>query len=391
MTVSAIDTEADLHAAKNKGDAPEASQSVSLNIFWRYKKAGLCKTNCKSIEVTVLYPSSASPFWSQISSPDCGVDDSWGLQLKDPEPQGLDEALEHPTGEFMGADPGLEVSPIASNTGEEDLSLTTTASDHVFFPFMSLPLELRLKIYAYLLPARHHNIITQLPNNGYYYTTCTIPSHAAQSFYALGTPSSAQNKLTTYKVLSADPRASVPGPSIHPEILRVSRTVRAEAEPVLYGNAEAVWDFGIHLEALKAFWSDRSKGARAHVRNVRVAREVPGFERGMVVKREANPRWVGLCDFVKSELLGLRTLDLTLWSPSRSTNSSPASNGVSGGGGGLALPAEAGEEVVMLKVEEARGWREWEWTRDLLQLDALRLARTTWWGLPESEMGAWRE
>jgi len=32
------------------------------------------------------------------------------------------------------------------------------------------------------------------------------------------------------------------------------------------------------------------------------------------------------------------------------------------------------------KQEIARKWKEWEWTRDLLSLEALRKAKITWWG-----------
>ncbi|TVY18121.1 hypothetical protein LARI1_G004068 [Lachnellula arida] len=253
-------------------------------------------------------------------------------------------------------DPGLSISSNASRVSPPSTP----------FRFLDLPLELRLKIYTYLLPARAHTIATQIPHNGYFFNTASLPSHSASSFYPFGR-SMTQN-LTTYKVLTDNFRSGYPSPSIHPEILRVSKQLHGEAEPVLYAANGALWDFGVHLDALLAFWGDRSQAARACVRNIRIAREIPTLGASNSNSNvSVDAHWLKLCTFIKNELVGLKELDLTVWSGSGSVASFPAFD-VSGGNGG----------------EEER-LREWEWTKELLDMDALRCARVTWWGFKSVE------
>ena len=358
----------------------EPSGFLSLNIFFKWSEgARLCQTNCRSIEVTVLYP--ASPLISPSSpSSNFAVEDFEGLTESS---SAETETLEHPAAMSTVDQERPEISPITKmlSRDEDLLSPTNSKPEESFFSLMSLPLELRLKIYGYLLPPRHHTVVTQLPHNGYFYNTSSVPAHSAQSFYPFGTK--APHNLTTYKVLNTNFRASFPEPSIYPAILSVSRQIKAEAEPVLYGSSEAVWDFGVHLEALKAFWGDRSENARKLARNVRVAREIPCLEnREGVVSKEVDPRWVSLCEFLKTELTGLRTLDLTVWSSSGSISSFPVSSSTSVATDGVESGDwDVDEEVEkMVKEEELKRWREWEWTHDLLQMEALRQARIIWWG-----------
>ena len=348
--------------------SPEPSVFLSLNILFKQKQGRLCKTNCREIEVAVLYP--ASYFSSSPSENPITQDEEVGVEsaekLGDKESSST-EALEHPAAM-------CEISPISSRDAAP-LSATTKAED--VFPLMSLPLELRLKIYTYLLPPRHHTVVTQLPHNGFFYNTSSVPLYSAQSFYPFGTR--APNNLTTYKVLNSNFRSSFPSSGIYPEILRVSKQVKSEAEPVLYAGNGVVWDFGIHLEALKAFWGDRSAEARGMVRNVRVAREIPCLENlDGVVSKEADPRWVSLCEFLRAELTGLRMLDLTIWSSSGSTSSFPVSASAPDA---LSVTARDEDKVEKkMREEELRRWKEWEWTHELLQMGALRQARITWWG-----------
>ena len=146
---------------------------------------------------------------------------------------------------------------------------------------------------------------------------------------------------------------------------------------MLYGGKDVQWDFGIHLDALKAFWRDRSVLARESVRNIRIAREIPAEDnRDGGVGRPVDVKWIEFCSFIKSHLPSLRNLDLTIWSSSGATTSFPSS-------GPAPINDEAHvdrEQEARLKVEQARRWREWEWTCDLLQLEELRKAKINWWG-----------
>jgi hypothetical protein len=245
------------------------------------------------------------------------------------------------------------------------------------FRFLDLPIELRLKIYRYLLPPRAWKVSTQIPHNGYFYNTSTIPLHSVQSFYPFGTKPPSGSNLTTYKVLNSNFRSEFPVPSIHPEIFLLCKQIHSEAEPVLYGGKGVSFDFGIHLEAALAFFSDRSKEARRAVREVRVAREIPCVENsdGLISKPVDGP-WISFCAFLERELKGVRGLDLTIWSSSGSVASFPAPDALDGG-----REDEVDSEVLKEKERELQlRWREWEWTRDLLRMEALRQAKVTWWG-----------
>lgn len=360
----------------------DPSGFLSVNIFWEHKKGvRLCKTNCRSIEVPLLYPASLSiPFSGSSSNSECeGFEEEIGFAGE------RKEALGHPAEQKMAADQEHpEISPITNLSRVPSASLTS--STQTTFQFLGLPLELRLKIYTYLLPSRHHTIVTQLPHNGYFYNTSSIPAYSAQSFYPFGTK--APNNLTTYKVLSSNFRSSFPHETIYPAILGTSRQVKEEAETVLYGSSEAVWDFGVHSDACRAFWEDRSSNARKLVKSLRVAREVPCFDDGEV-KGGVDERWVEFCHFLKSEMSGLRVLDLTVWGSGGSAASFPSAGIASLG---LSVGEMGGdwieEEVEIERMrEEERKWREWEWISELLQMDALRQAKITWWGFENLGVG----
>lgn len=122
-----------------------------------------------------------------------------------------------------------------------------------------------------------------------------------------------------------------------------------------------------------AFWRDRSPVARSCVKNLRIAREIPASHQSGV-----DERWTKLCTFLREEMTGLRELDLTVWSGTGSAASFPS-----------ALPTtpvdsdDFGEAV--LRADEVKRWREWEWTKELLGMEGLKNARVTWWGFKSME------
>jgi len=145
------------------------------------------------------------------------------------------------------------------------------------------------------------------------------------------------------------------------------------------------FDFGIHIEASLAFFQDRGKEARGSVREVRVAREIPCVEnRDGLVAKPVDNLWVRFCGFLEKEMRRVRGLDLTIWSSSGSVTSFPATISLEGGREGDS------EDVLREKEKELEmqlKWREWEWTRDLLRMEALRKARVTWWGFEGQDGG----
>lgn len=231
------------------------------------------------------------------------------------------------------------------------------------FHFLDLPLELRLKIYEYILPARAHTIVTQIPYNGFFYNTATLPAHSAQSFYPFGRNS--PKNLTTYKVLSSNFRTSFPSQTIYTDIFRVCKQIHAEAETIFYASNESIYDFGIYGDALIAFMGDRSERARALIRNIRIAKEIPKLDYGdggLGEKRE-DGKWVRLCTYIQNEMPGLQNLDLTVW----------------GGGWNLA-PLLVSRNPASQSQNQENQWRKWEYTKGLLEMEALKAMKVTWWG-----------
>jgi len=266
----------------------------------------------------------------------------------------------------------MSAATAAQAPDSADLSPTSSSHDttigplqqesQAIFRFLDLPLELRLKVYVLLLPPRSHTIATQIPHNGFFYNTSTIPLHFISSFYPFGTsppPNPKSQNLTIYKVLNRNFRTDFPEPSLEVQILRVNRQIKEEAEPVLYGNPKTEWDLGVYLEAVDAFFGDRSEVARSFVRSVKVAREI----RDGNVAGTVDYAWEKFCKYIGAEMPGLRTVDLTIWSSSGSTTEFPP----------------LGEEGEGRK-EMERKWREWGLVKGLMGLGELRRARVTWWG-----------
>ncbi|TGO27694.1 hypothetical protein BPAE_0038g00400 [Botrytis paeoniae] len=254
------------------------------------------------------------------------------------------------------------------------------------FPFLSLPIEIRLKIYLLLLPPRHHKITTQIPHNGYYFLPKCLPLCAAQSFYPISpdTP----EKLTTYKVLSANSHTDHPNPSIHTRILSVCKQTKVEAEEVLYGNGNSIWDFGMHIEAVQPFWTDRSQGARVWARNLKIAREVS--ELGMGASASVDVVWGNFCGFITRELLGLENLDLTVWGNPWMEESLDSSEVVEMGDAML-LDGDGVGEVRKSAMKSREMWtlRDWEYMKELLAHEGLRSAKVTCWGFREGVKSSW--
>lgn len=128
---------------------------------------------------------------------------------------------------------------------------------------------------------------------------------------------------------------------------------------MLYGNPKTEWDFGIYLEAVDPFFGDRSEVARSFVRNVKVAREL----RDESAISTADYAWEKFCKYIDTEMQGLRTVDLTIWSNSGSTAEFPPLGGEGDG-----------------RNEMERKWREWGIVKGLMEVGELRRVKVTWWG-----------
>lgn len=345
-------------------------------------------SNCASIEVAVLWPLNAD---SDSDSPIFDINPgSRSTSLEKEVVLKKTSRVEMDAKMFADQEHNIaDLSPTNSTMNDPSYdTLTNTSqiyqesSSRQKSPFLTLPLELRLKIYSYILPSRHHTIATQIPHNGFFYNTSTIPIHSTQSFYPFGIspPTNIQaqkEKLTTYKILSSNFRPNYPSPSIYPSILLTNKQIHAEAEPLFYGHKDTIFDFGTHLDACIAFWDYRSEVARKSVRNLRVAREVPAWlGRDVYGNTQIDLPWMKFCTFVQKDLTGLRNLDLTLWSSTGSASNFPTQ---------IQNEANDNENVEererkVKDKERAQKWREWDYTASLLATEGLREARVTWWG-----------
>ncbi|KAF7912576.1 uncharacterized protein EAF01_001597 [Botrytis porri] len=351
---------------ENPSRYPELS-TLSMNVFYAQKNKDIkqCKSNCRNIDVDILYPTSY-PFHCHSSK----------QSNKDKESR-----------ESMSFSPvdSLALSEYSSHDFSSPIN-NNNAMANPSFPFLSLPLEIRLKIYLLLLPPRHHKITTQIPHNGYYFPPKCLPLCAAQSFYPLSpdTP----DKLTTYKVLSTNSHTDHPNPSIHTRILSVCKQTKEEAEEVLYGNGNSIWDFGMHVEAVQPFWMDRSQDARGWARNLKIAREVP--EVGMGVGGSGDVVWGGFYGFITGELVGLKSLDLTAWGNPWMGEARDGSEVVETGDV-MALDGDEAREVRKSAIKARNSWslRDWEYMKELLAHEGLRSAKVTCWGFREGVKSSW--
>ncbi|PMD48831.1 hypothetical protein L207DRAFT_17923 [Hyaloscypha variabilis F] len=348
---------------------------LQINIFSQHKTLTLCMSNCKNIELVLLYPAEPDvPEWDSLNHFPSSKTDSLGIlapsqsqienkdKRQDSEPKIEFSMLQEPTADHCPTSLSRDTTPLSPSQQQG------------IFRFLDLPLELRLKIYTLLLPPRSHKITTQIPHNGFFYNTATIPLHSATSFYPFGTSAPKKplsGNLTTYKVLNRNFRRDFPEPSIYPHVFRVCRQIKEEAEPVLYGGLNVEWDFGTSIEAVAPFFGDRSEVARQCVRYVKVAREI----RDAGGMEGVDYSWEKFCTYINTELLSLRSVDLTIWSSSGSATGFPPSFPSSENDGGLG------------KGEEERKWREWVFIKKLVEVEGLRKARVTWWGFQGGEKG----
>ncbi|KAG4440278.1 hypothetical protein IFR05_004239 [Cadophora sp. M221] len=259
------------------------------------------------------------------------------------------------------------------------------------FPILTLPLELRLKIYSYILPPRHHKIVTSIPPTNFFYNTSTVPNQTSYPFgHSAPLGPTGKPLLVPYKVLTRNTHASYPHASITTAVLRTCKQIHAEAEPVLYGSGASVWDFGVHLEALRGFWGERSAVARESVRSVRFAFEVPVFglfesgSGGEMLGRKAAV-WQRMVDYLTREMKGLRELDLIMWCADGSASGFPGEVSRDLDVDVLmtdeGMSEREGKEMMerQEKFEIERKWRQWKWTEDILSMSSLRRTKITCW------------
>lgn len=164
---------------------------------------------------------------------------------------------------------------------------------------------------------------------------------------------------------------------ISPAILRVSKQVLRESEPVLYGHPDVVWNFGLSFEGLVGFLGGRSEVARGCIRGIRGAGCVTGG---------VDSKFLSTLDFMKTELTGLQNIEFTIWGERWGDGNEGGEKYLVSLGAGV-----NGEEVNWKGNDEEDGgwkerkWREWEWTRRYFELGGLRRLVVREWRFGEGD------
>lgn len=206
---------------------------------------------------------------------------------------------------------------------------------------LSLPAELRLQIYSYLLlpphslsskdvpslvPTDHHDYCTASGVDAPYesdssmtYRNRSLPRleirvldpQTPSSHQPSNTRPNLRSKLSIrtsrFRARTMQTTYVLPrNPGIHAAILSTCRQCHAEAAPLLYGGHS--FSFSTHVEAVEPFLADLTPYSRSCIR------EIGLVKRGLPYEREFDrAEWAGACRYLAdpvSQLLSLRKLNL---------------------------------------------------------------------------------
>jgi hypothetical protein len=168
----------------------------------------------------------------------------------------------------------------------------------------------------------------------------------------------------------------------------------------MYG-AETMFDFGVYVDAIVPFLKDRSATARRAIRHIRIAKEIP-VSLSVASSADGELRdpnqdgeeavdvlWSTTSAFLKDQCVDLRTVDLTFWAENGGlveetllavTGPTPDAQNTEDNSANGTVEDENNNEKALHVVEDTKLWHQWEWTRALLRVEALRHVKVTWWG-----------
>lgn len=161
--------------------------------------------------------------------------------------------------------------------------------------FLTLPPEIRLIIYDYLLTddqIGRKNKKFWVSTENYKKEEHGPLSHS--TYRIIADRFRARSTESTYRVRSR--------PNIHPSILGVSRQIHAEAAPILY--SQHTFDFGSDIESMVPFFRDRTPTSLASIKSIAMTKSSPAY-----LKDFDRCEWRSMCQFV-SENMQLHELHL---------------------------------------------------------------------------------
>jgi hypothetical protein len=154
------------------------------------------------------------------------------------------------------------------------------------------------------------------------------------------------------------------------------------------------------------FLKDRSALARKAIRHISIVREIPVMsgvaenederlqDSTQAVGEVGDVLWSTTSAFLRDQCVGLRTADLTVWAENGglAEDTLPIEIGSTPGGQDMeddstdrAVEDESDNKKALNAAEDGKLWRQWEWTRALLKIEALRHVKVTCWGFVASK------
>lgn len=155
----------------------------------------------------------------------------------------------------------------------------------------------------------------------------------------------------------------------------------------MYG-AEAIFDFGVYVDAIVPFLKDRSTLARRAIRHISMARGIPVISSVADNKdgklRDSNQASGEVMDvlcsttsaFLMDQCVGLRTVDLTVLAENGglveetlpiAIGLTPDAQDMGDDSAECAVDDESDNKAPHA-AEDGELWRQWEWTRALLKV-----------------------
>lgn len=183
--------------------------------------------------------------------------------------------------------------------------------------FLTLPFEIRLNIYSYLvtpgvdLQRRASGTTSYTLDYHEYEKSSSIPKEGGNVLKFRNTPITAKMiRRKQYKVRSGRLRSACQSasygchntPPMHTEVLRVNKQIHNEVAELIYGSY--TFDFDTHIEACVPFLSDLTPFSRSCVRRVGIVKRALPYEKDF-----DRCEWSEMCDVLSTQLT-LRELSL---------------------------------------------------------------------------------
>ena len=151
-------------------------------------------------------------------------------------------------------------------------------------PLLCLPVEIRLRIYSFLLPQEEHRKVRI--NNLYFQEIGSKERRRSHHTILIGSFRGCTSR-TTYRAVEL--------PCISTAILYVNRRIHDEAAEVLYGALS--FDFEKDVEAVVPFLQDLTPVARRSVKCIRIVKRALPY-----VKEFGRLEWAAMCNFLSASM-----------------------------------------------------------------------------------------